>query len=175
MEVSDKIYPIPSFNFRVTSSEAALGLGTFTALTGIEINSQDGAFNTVKGISATLNTQPYNELANNNNQVTFPTNITYSDLELSNGMVKKNSSFGSWCGDFLTSYNTFYMIRRKTVNVFLMDGRNNEIASSWTFYGCYPTSITVSDFDAQASGGKSVIAIETMTLKYSRFQKNSLP
>lgn len=168
MEVSKELYPIPSFNFKVTSSEASLGLGTLTQLTGIEVNSQDGSFQTVKGISATLQSDTYSELGNTNSQVSLPSVITYDDLELSRGIVNKESSFGKWCGDFLTSYNHFYTIRRKTVNVFLMDATQNEILASWTFYNCYPINISVSDFDAMSG---TSIAIETIRLKYSRFTK----
>ncbi len=171
MEVDKDLYPISGFNFRVTSSEASMGLGTLTQLTGIDINSQDGSFKSVKGISATLKFDSYNELANNNSQITLPLGISYADLELSKGIVKRSSSFGQWCSDFLTSYNTFYMVRRKTVNVFLIDVTKEEILASWTFYNCYPINVSVSDFDAM--DGKS-IAIETIKLKYSRFQKNSV-
>lgn len=168
MEVNKELYPIPSFNFRVTSSEASMGLGTVTQLTGIEVNSQGGSFQTVRGISATLQTEHYNELGNTNSQVTLPSAISYEDLELSRGIVNKESSFGKWCGDFLTSYNHFYTIRRKTVNVFLMDATQNEIVASWTFYNCYPITISVSDFDAMIG---DALAIETIRLKYSRFTK----
>jgi len=89
MEVDKNTYPVVGFNFRVTSSDANFGLGTITALTGFELNQSDASFQSVTGISAKLGTSSYNALGSNNRQIVLPDKVTYSDLELKRGIVKK--------------------------------------------------------------------------------------
>jgi phage tail-like protein len=102
MEVDENTYPAVGFNFRVTSSDANFGLGTLTALTGFELNQTDASFQSVTGISAKLETNPYKALGSNNRQIVLPGTVTYSDLELKRGIVKKDSNIGNWCNGFLT-------------------------------------------------------------------------
>ena len=141
MEVDENTYPAVGFNFRVTSSDANFGLGTLTALTGFELNQTDASFQSVTGISAKLETNPYKALGSNNRQIVLPGTVTYSDLELKRGIVKKDSNIGNWCNGFLTDDQWWYFVSRKTINVFLLDNNSNDILMTWTFFSCYPIEI----------------------------------
>jgi phage tail-like protein len=156
------------FNFRVTSSDASLGLGSITALTGFELNQTDASFQSVTGISASIQTQDYNALGSNNQQLKLPGKVTFSDLELKRGIVKKGSNIGEWCNKFLTNDQLFYYVSRKTINVFLLDNNSDDILMTWTFFNCYPIEINIDPFDAM----NGAYAIETMKLTYSHFKKN---
>ena len=168
MEVDKNHYPVVGFNFRVTSSDASLGLGSITALTGFELNQTDASFQSVTGISASIQTQEYNALGSNNQQLKLPGKVTFSDLELKRGIVKKGSNIGEWCNKFLTNDQLFYYVSRKTINVFLLDNNSDDILMTWTFFNCYPIEINIDPFDAMNGS----YAIETMKLTYSHFKKN---
>jgi len=159
---------VVGFNFMVTSSDASLGLGSITALTGFELNQTDASFQSVTGISASIQTQEYNALGSNNQQLKLPGKVTFSDLELKRGIVKKGSNIGEWCNKFLTNDQLFYYVSRKTINVFLLDNNSDDILMTWTFFNCYPIEINIDPFDAM----NGAYAIETMKLTYSHFKKN---
>ena len=168
MEVDKNTYPAVGFNFRVTSSDANFGLGTISELTGFELNQTDASFQSVTGISASLGTSPYKALGSNNRQIVLPETVTYSNLELTRGIVKKDSNIGKWCNGFLTDDQWWYFVSRKTINVFLLDNNSNDILLTWTFFNCYPIEINIDPFDAM--GGN--YAVETMKLTYSHFKKS---
>ena len=167
MEVDKNTYPVAGFNFRVTSSDANFGLGTVTELTGFESNKSDASFQTVTGIGAKMGTTTYSALAENNRQIILPEKVTYEDLQLKRGIVKKNYDIGKWCNSFLTEEKYLYFVSRKTLNVFLLDNNSDKILMTWTFYNCYPIEINIDPFDAM----NGAYAIETMKLTYSHFKK----
>ena len=138
MEVDKNTYPAVGFNFRVTSSDANFGFGTITELTGFELNQTDASFQSVTGISASIGTSPYNALGSNNRQIVLPETVTYSNLELKRGIVKKDSNIGKWCNGFLTDDQWGYFVSRKTINVFLLDNNSNDILMTWTFLTATP-------------------------------------
>jgi phage tail-like protein len=169
MEVNKNAYPTVGFNFRVTSSDAGFGLlGALKSITGFDSSQTDASFQSVNGISAKLEVKTYSPLGSNNKQIKLPGSVSYDDLELTRGIVKKNSDIGKWCDKFLTNDQFGYSINRKTINVFLLDNNSDEILMSWTFFDCYPIEISIEKFDAME--GK--LAIETMKLTYSHFKKS---
>ena len=169
MEVDKNIYPVVGFNFRVTSSDAGFGLlGALQSITGLDSSQTDASFQAISGIKAKLDTETYSPKGSNNKQVKLPMGVTYDDLELKRGIVKKDSDIGKWCNNFLTNDQFGYSINRKTLNVFLLDNNSDKILMSWTFFNCYPVEISIDSFDAM--DGK--IAVETIKLTYSHFKKS---
>ena len=100
-------------------------------------------------------------------KIILPEKVTYEDLQLKRGIVKKNSDIGKWCNSFLTEEKYLYFVSRKTLNVFLLDNNSDKILMTWTFYNCYPIEINIDPFDAM----NGAYAIETMKLTYSHFKK----
>jgi len=168
MEVDKNIYPAVGFNFRVTSSDANFGLIPASVVTGFELNKSDASFQSVNGISAKLSTTVYAELGSNNRQIVLPQSVSYGDLELKRGIVKKDSDIGKWCNKFLTNDQWPYSITRKTVNVFLLDNNSDNILITWSFFNCYPIEMNIDAFDAMNGS----FAVETMKLSYSHFKKS---
>ena len=168
MEVDKSLYPVVGYNFKVTSSDAMLGLGLVTELTGFEVGQADASFKTVSGLEATLDVGKYNQLGSTNRQVNLPGNVSYQNLELIKGIVNKDSTLGKWCYGFLTDDQWWYMVQLKTLNVFLMDNDSKDIVMSWSFYNCFPVGIKINPFDAM----ENTYAVETLTLCYSHFNKS---
>lgn len=168
MEVDKNIYPAVGFNFRVTSSDTNFGLIPASVVTGFELNKSDASFQSVNGISAKLSTTVYAELGSNNRQIVLPQSVSYGDLELKRGIVKKDSDIGKWCNKFLTNDQWPYSITRKTVNVFLLDNNSDNILITWSFFNCYPIEMNIDAFDAMNGS----FAVETMKLSYSHFKKS---
>ena len=169
MEIDKNIYPAVGFNFRVTSSDAGFRLlGALKSITGFDSSQTDASFQEISGIKAKLETETYSPKGSNNQQIKLPMGVTYDDLELKRGIVKKDSDIGKWCNNFLTNDQFGYSINRKTLNVFLLDNNSDKILMSWTFFNCYPVEISIDSFDAM--DGK--LAVETIKLTYSHFKKS---
>tara|TARA_B100000902_G_C27273671_1_gene897689 strand:+ start:685 stop:1230 length:546 start_codon:yes stop_codon:yes gene_type:complete len=174
-------YPALSFNFKVTSSDAAMGLGVVGSAIAKSAGStfgfdtsflKDGieqldSFQGVSGLGATMNTDEIKSGGFNNISYKLPQKINYENLTLKRGMLRKSSPLTKWCYNFLSQDNFLYSVKRKTVNVFLMDETDPEnILMSWSFFDCFPVSVKMDEFDAQQ--GK--LAIQTLELSYSHFK-----
>lgn len=174
-------YPALSFNFKVTSSDAALGLGTIGSAivkaAGSEFGfdtsflkdglEQSDSFQGVSGLGATMSTNNVKSGGFNNISYKLPTKIDYENLTLKRGMLRKSSPLTKWCYNFLSQDSFLYTVKRKTINVFLMHETDpDNILMSWSFFDCFPISVKMDEFDAQQ--GK--IAVQTLELSYSHFK-----
>ena len=164
MKLDKMDLPALGFNFKVTS--------TYSGLLGIASNllfgPDEGYFQTVSGIQASMEPQTVVSGGINNRQYKLPTTTTYSDLVLKRGIVKKSSSMGKWCRTFLINDISYYDVERKTINVMLMDADQDNVLMTWSFFDCYPKSIEIGEFNAEASE----LAVETLTLCYSHFNRD---
>lgn len=153
-------YPALGFNFKVTATDADLPFSFMPAA--------ESFFQSVSGISVSNGDVKIVSGGDNFRQFKLPTKTTYPDLVLKGGIVHKNSSLSKWCESILTKESMRYSIKRKTINVFLMDTELKSHLMSWTFYNCIPSSIEIDEFDAK----ENKIVIETLKISYSNYEKN---
>jgi phage tail-like protein len=161
-DVRKQNYPALGFRFKVTSTLSDVsGDGLFDV--------SDSFFQSISGIKATAGESVIVNSGFNNSQYKLPTGTTYPDLILTRGLIRKSSSFGQWCYDFLIKQGQeFDKIKTRTITVMLLGENLNDILMQWSFYNCYPKELEIGAFNAD----KSEIAIETLTMVYSYLSKN---
>lgn len=148
-------YPPVSYYFEVSVD----------TMTGV-----DCLFSEVSGIEVDLGTGvEVKEGGNNSYTHKLPGRVNYADLELKRGLVPKTSPLFTWCESSLSG-NFTNPIETKTVIVKLLNNEGDTLVS-WNFSKAYPIKMTVSSFNASASGD-SAIVIETIKLSYSEFERN---
>ncbi|GGE41003.1 phage tail protein [Psychroflexus planctonicus] len=168
MKLDKGDYPVLGFNFKVTST-IAMGVNNPTSnKKSSTLGPDESFFQSISGISASVGGSEIYNSGINNRQFKLPTSTTYQDLKLTRGIVKKSSSLGDWCRNFLIKDSSTYQIERRTLNVMLLDRSRKDILSTWSFFNCYPREIDIGAFNAD----KSEIAIESLTLTYSHFSQD---
>ncbi len=140
-------YPPAAFNFKVV----------FAATSGMF----DTSFQDVSGIKATVETEPYNELGENNHVLQLPKAPTYSNLVLKRGIADMKSPLVKWCRSIFEG-NFSSPINSMLVQVHLIGGDKVPVRS-WAFSNAYPVSWEVDGFNST----KNEVAIETIELRYS--------
>ncbi|MEQ9354410.1 MAG: phage tail protein [Coleofasciculus chthonoplastes F3-SA18-01] len=129
-------------------------------IAGVVPNPLDIRFQTVSGISSTIETEQVTEGGENLFTHRLPKRVTYQNLVLKRGMVSGsplNIEFGL-AMDLMK-------LSPSNVLVMLLNEKSNPHAS-WLFKNAYPVTWTVSDLDAT----KNAVVIDTMELAYTRFQ-----
>lgn len=148
-------YPALGFKFKVTST---------CNVDNTVFEDSDCFFQSISGIKATAGETIIVNSGFNNSQYKLPTGTTYPDLILTRGLVRKSSSFGQWCYDFLIKQGQQYdKIKTRTITVMLLGENKDDILMQWSFNNCYPKALEIGAFNAD----KSEIAIETLTMVYS--------
>lgn len=167
-------YPALGFNFKVTSTHSLSGspqkIAENLAKNLLAGGPTESYFQSISGISASVQKNPTVDGGINNRQYNLPGPTTYSDLILSRGIMKSSSELTKWCRTFLLQDNFYYGVERRTINVMLLDRSSDNILMTWSFFNCYPTKITIGDFNARASGDNA-IAIETLEVAYSNYYR----
>lgn len=133
-----------------------------------------GAFQSITGISKSTKAKKIADGGDNDYEYKLPINSSYKDITLKRGIVK---SFGKNFNKDVTSWfvNLGFMYNGSTprlyptqVEIYLLDTDQKNLGEpleKWSLYHCYPTSVTMGEFNST----KSDIAIETITLSYSRY------
>ena len=145
-------YPPPAFNFKVVFSAAS---GVF-----------DTSFQEVSGIKATIETETYNELGENNYALQLPKPPTYTNLVLKRGIADLDSPLVKWCRAIFEG-NFVKPIEPVPVEVQLM-GEDNAPVRSWSFSNAYPVSWEVESFNST----KNEVAIEVIELRYDYMSRS---
>ena len=140
---------IPSFHFSVVF----LDLGP-----NVEIG-----FQSVSGLSATVNTEKVTEGGENRFTHELPTGVTFSKLTLKRSL-KVSSAVTKWCEDAIENFEF------KPSNLLItLHNEKHLPLYSWNIIDAFPVSWKLSDFNAEASE----LAIETMELQYHYFKSIS--
>jgi|TARA_B110000908_G_C10171236_1_gene410932 phage tail-like protein len=156
--------PALGFNFNVTTFPTNPFEASYAFIPS------DSFFQSVSGIKATVGETVVVNSGFNNSQYKLPTGTTYPDLVLTRGLTNNISDLGYWCHNFLNQQGQQYdKIQTRTVTVMLLGGSILNILMAWNFYDCYPKELEVGAFNAD----KSELAIETLTIAYSRMEKMS--
>ncbi|MBD5780639.1 phage tail protein [Pelagicoccus sp. NFK12] len=136
-----------AFHFRVEF----LGLGG---------DSVDTRFQSVSGLSSSIETDSLREGGENRFEHALPSRTSYSDLVLKRGFVTSSALL-----DWFSSAMQTLEIYPKDLNVVLLNEKH-EPAMTWKVTHAWPKKWAIGDLDAETSA----IAIETLELGYHDFR-----
>ena len=169
INLDTKKYPVLAFRFEVNF--------TFTSSSGT--NTYTSSFQSISNISKSTKVTKIANGGDNFSEYHLPSHIAYKDITLKRGIMK---SFGedyplaivNWFEDLgWDSSNKGRRIWPCTIQIILKDtDKDNNIIDKmmWTLYHAYPTSVKLGEFNSQ----KSEVAVETITLAYSNYERQSL-
>lgn len=123
----------------------------------------DSSFQEVSGLKVTVNVSEKMEGGDNNYMHYLPSPPKYSDLVLKRCLIQ-NSSLDDWCRDALERFK----FKPLDLQVFLL-GPDASPLASWSVYKAIPLSWELSSL----SSTKNELALETLTLKYKHFKKDT--
>jgi len=131
---------------------------------GLEDGDVDTRFQSVGGLSASIEADSLREGGENRFEHKLPTRTSYSDLTLKRGFVK-SSALLDW---FSHSFQTLE-ISPLDLNVTLLN-EEGQPAMAWGLTHVWPKKWSVGDFNAEASA----IVIESIELGYHTFRTLSV-
>ncbi len=149
--MADDYYPPTGFHFSV-------------AFDGMTQSSQDTRFQSVTGLSVSVETEEFREGGENRFKHRLPIATRYDDLELKRGLTT-HSELILWCRDAIEQFE----FSPRNVVISLLDETHAPVAS-WQIVQAIPTAWSMSDLDAQ----RSEIAVETLRLQYQYFRNINL-
>lgn len=141
-------YPVSGFHFVVYFN-------------GLLPNPVDMSFQSVSGLSVTVETEAYTEGGESRFVHEIPKGLKFSTLTLKRGLKKAPSSITKWCE---AAYESFAFKPLNLIVVLL--GENHIPIKSWNVVGAYPIKYELGDFNAETNS----ILIETLELKYNYFK-----
>ena len=141
-------YPVSGFHFVVYFN-------------GLLPNPVDMSFQSVSGLSVTVETDSYTEGGENRFVHELPKGLKFSTLTLKRGLKNAPSSITKWCEE---AYESFAFKPLNLIVVLL--GENHIPIKSWNVVGAYPIKYELADFNAETNS----ILIETLELKYQYFK-----
>lgn len=132
----------------------------FLGLAGGDV---DTRFQSVAGLSASIETDSLREGGENRFEHSLPSRTSYSDLVLKRGFITSSELL-----DWFTSSLQTLEIHPLDVTVTLLNGEHQP-AMTWNLTHVWPKKWSVADFNAESSA----IVIESLELGYHyfRFQK----
>ncbi|GJL83493.1 MAG: hypothetical protein DHS20C01_31270 [marine bacterium B5-7] len=142
-------YPPASFHFRVEF----LDIATI---------SNDVLFQSVSGLTGTMETETVKEGGENRFSHVLPVRSQYSDLVLKRGVLK-DSGIITWCREALESFS-FQPI---TVLVHLLNDKHEPLIT-WNIVHAWPKKWSTADLNAEQNS----ILLETLELSYNFFTVN---
>ncbi len=142
-------YPPASFHFRVEFLD-------------IDTVDNDVLFQSVSGLSASIETENVKEGGENRFTHVLPVRSQYSDLVLKRGVLK-DSGIIQWCRDALEGF----LFQPTTVLVHLLNDEHEPLVT-WNLVHAWPKKWSAADLDAE----KNSVLIETLELSYNFFTVN---
>ncbi len=142
--------PVTSFHFSVI-------------FLGLQPNIDIG-FQSVSGLSATIETETIAEGGENRFKHQLPTGVTFPNLVLKRSL-QISSKVTAWCEDAIEKF-----IFDPIDILVVLHNEEHLPLYSWKVVNAYPVSWSVSDFNAEASE----LAIESLELKYQYYESFSL-
>ena len=119
------------------------------------------SFQSVSGLSVTVETESYAEGGENRFVHEIPKGLKFSTLTLKRGLKSAPSSVANWCED---AYEQFVFKRLNLIIVLLSE--NHIPIKTWNVVGAYPIKYELGEFNAETQS----ILIETLELKYDYFK-----
>tara|TARA_Y100001978_G_scaffold202329_1_gene223119 strand:- start:780 stop:1313 length:534 start_codon:yes stop_codon:yes gene_type:complete len=169
INLDTKKYPVLAFRFEVNF--------TFSYGTGSDVYTS--SFQSISNISKSTKVTKIANGGDNFSEYHLPNHIAYKDITLKRGIMK---SFGEdyplaivdWFENLgWDNSNNGRRIWPCTMQIILKDtDKDNNIIDKmmWTLYHVYPIDVKLGEFHSQ----KSEVAIETIKLTYSNYERQSL-
>lgn len=126
-------------------------------------DNMDSSFQEVSGLKVTIDTVPKKEGGDNNFVHHLPTQPRYENLVLKRCLLY-NSKLDKWCRNAIENFK----FDPKDIKLALL-GANGGILASWTIIQAFPVSWELGNLNSTSNQ----LAIETLTLKYKLFRKDS--
>ncbi len=148
------LYPPTSFSFTVNGISNTEGI--------------DSQFQSISGLSATIETEEYAEGGENRFVHHLPKRAKYSSLVLKRGLIQ-DSGLISWCRNAMEKFS----FEPRDLIISLSGGTESTAPLMvWNVIGAYPVKWEVSEFNAE----ENKLAIENIELRYRYFTNlTSLP
>lgn len=126
----------------------------------------DTRFQEVVGLGAEVTTEEVVEGGENRFSHRLPVRAKYANLVLKRGLLNQ-SSLIAWIKHSIEHIEADGEHRPKTVNVTLLDEKQEPLADTYSFVNCWPVKWALSDLKAQ----DNAIAVETLELSYNYFSR----
>jgi len=123
----------------------------------------DIGFQSVSGLSATIDTETITEGGENRFKHQLPTGVTFQNLVLKRSL-RISSKLTAWCEDAIEKF----IFNPIDILVVLHNDQHKPLYS-WKVVHAIPVSWSLSDFNAEASE----LAIESLELKYQYYESIS--
>jgi len=123
----------------------------------------DSSFQEVSGLKVTIDTEPKKEGGDNNFVHHLPKQPKYENLVLKRCLLY-NSKLDKWCRDAIENFK----FDPKDIKLSLL-GANGGSLASWSIIQAYPISWELGNLNSTSNQ----LAIETLTLKYKLFRKDT--
>ncbi len=128
---------------------------------GLLPNPIDMAFQSVSGLSVTIETESYTEGGENRFVHEIPKGLKFSTLTLKRGLKSVPSLLTKWIEDVYEKFQ----FKPLDLIIILMD-ENHLPVQSWNVVGAYPLKFEIGELNAETPG----IVIQTLELKYKYFK-----
>ncbi|SFB53408.1 phage tail protein [Algoriphagus aquimarinus] len=128
-----------------------------------KLTEMDSSFQEVSGLKVSVKVTEKKEGGDNDNVHYLPNPPVYSDLVLKRCLLP-NSQLTEWCTDALERFKFDPL----DLQIILL-GPDRENMASWTVSNAYPISWELSTLNST----KNELVIETLTLKYNKFVKDT--
>nr|MBI1230879.1 phage tail protein [Cytophagales bacterium] len=127
---------------------------------GFDSKGIDSQFQSVSGLTVTLETEEIAEGGENRFKHKFPVKTKYPNLVLKRGMIV-NSDLIKWCKDAMENFE----FELKDLTIKLLN-EEHEPLKTWNIVRAFPVKWAVDDFNAQ----ESKLVLETLELSYQYFK-----
>ena len=156
-EFSNSNYPAMGYRFKVTFN----GIG----------DNYSFPLQSVYMINVSNKSTLISDGGDNTREYKLPTKNKYKDAKLVRGLMSNNLSLLQW----LENLGVDSSGRLKTLIVvieLLNTNNSNQLITieKWSLYDCFPTSFLLGEMNSQ----KSAVVLETITLAYSKYERESV-
>ena len=126
----------------------------------------DTKFQSVSGLTSTIETESINEGDQNRFKISLPKGNNFDDLVLKRGVTSDFSGLRMWINNALQNF----VFVPANLLIMLLNEQHDPI-KVWYVTKAIPKSLSVSDFDAENNN----LVIETLTLDYQFFNEIPIP
>lgn len=158
------------FSRALNSNYPALGFRFKVTFNGIAGN-VSCPFQTVSMLSVTNKSVLIVDGGDNAKEYKLPTKHKFKDVKLVRGLMTNNIQLLRWLDNL--GLDESGRIKTAIVVIELLSTNNlNQIITieKWSLYDCFPTSFSLGEFNSQ----KNSIVLETITLAYSKYERESV-
>ena len=158
------------FNQFGNSGYPALGYRFNVTFNGIGI-AESCPFQTVSMISVSNKSVLIADGGDNTREYKLPTTNKYKDVKLVRGLLSNNLDLLKWLENL--GVDASGRLKPAIVVIELLNANSsNELVTvdKWSLYDCFPTSFLLGEMNSQ----KSAVVLETITLAYSKYERESV-